>query len=605
MIRYACLSSFWMLAVFWLILPVFESLASLSVSQASAQIREPVFDNENLPEPLNAHDVILYKEIFALQEIGKLSDANALIGRVKNNLLMGHVKAQRYLHPTAYRSKFSELRDWLSIYNDHPDASRIKWLADKRKPKKAAAAKKPKPGYLKGVGTHLYQNWRPYIPMSRSGRASPRKTAQIAADIRRMIRRKQPTNANEYLSQNGNRRYLTAVEEATLRGEIAHGYFIFGLDDKAIRAARQAIAKGKDRAYMAYWAGGLAAWRTHQYDLSGMFFRTLAEIEEAPDVLRSGAAFWAHRLELREGRPGQAMAYLEIAAQYPKRFYGMMALQAAGQMRTLDFSLPPLSEDFAQWLTDSRGGRRILGLLQVGENNAASRELRYLFPAADAERRRDIMIFALRHNMPGLAFRVADVLRQDTGEIYYAALYPEPIIQQRFQVDPALVWAIARKESSFIPTARSSVRATGMMQLMPATAAFVTQDRRYRNSHRHLLHDPELNLEIAQKYIVHLLNERIVDGSLVRLLAAYNGGPGNLSKWLRKIDYPDDVYLLIEGLPARETRNYIKSVLTDMSFYRLKYGQDTPVLRDVVSAGRKADHVNLLLGMNIPKLATP
>ena len=556
-------------------------------------------DADSLPQPLNASDVSLYEEIFALQELGKLSKAKPLIGRVQNQLLMGHVEAQKYLHPTAHRSKFSELRDWLSVYNDHPDASRIKWLADKRKPKNAAAAPKPKPGYLKGVGAHLSQSWRPYIPMSRSGRASPRKTAQIAADIRRMIRRKQPTNANEYLSQSGTTRYLTAIEEATLRGEIAHGYFIFGLDDKAIRTARQAIAKGKDRAYMAYWAGGLAAWRTHQYELSGMFFRTLAEIEEAPDVLRSSAAFWAHRLALRNGNPAKAMAYLDIAAQFPDRFYGMMAVQATGQHRQLDFSVPAISEDFAGWLTQSRGGRRTLALLQVGQDNAASRELRYLFPEVDTNRRRDIMVFALQNNMPGLAFRIADVLRQDTGEIYYAALYPEPQIQQDFQVDPALVWAIARKESSFIPTARSSVKATGMMQLMPATAAFVTQDRRYRNSHRHLLHDPELNLQIAQQYIVHLLNERIVDGSLVRLLAAYNGGPGNLSKWLRKLDYRDDVYLMIEGLPARETRNYIKSVLTDMSHYRLKYEQDTPLLRDVVSAGRREDHVGLLLGYRI------
>jgi len=561
-------------------------------------------DNDLLPKPLSEHDVILYEDIFALQEMGKLSQANELIQRVQNKLLMGHVEAQRYLHPTAYRSKYSELRDWLSVYNDHPDASRIKWLADKRRPKNAAAPKKPKPGYLKGVGAHLYQNWRPYIPMSRTGRTSPRKTAQIAADIRRMIRRKQPTNANKYLSEKANLRYLTAIEEATLRGEIAHGYFIFGLDDKAIRAARQAIAKGKDRAYMAYWAGGLAAWRTHQYELSGMFMRTLAEIEDAPDVLRSSAAFWAHRHELRKGRPAKAMAYLDIAAQYPQRFYGMMALQATGQIRELDFHVPELSDDFAQWLTSSRGGRRVLALLQVNQANAASRELRYLFPEADENRRRDIMVFAIHYNMPGLAFRVADVLRQDTGHIYYAALYPEPQMKQSFQVDPALVWAIARKESSFIPTARSSVRATGMMQLMPATAAFVTQDRRYRNTHRHLLHDPELNLEIAQKYIVHLLNERIVDGSLVKLLAAYNGGPGNLSKWLRKLKRDDDVYLMIEGLPARETRNYIKSVLTDMSFYRIKYNEEMPVLRDVVSTRRKADHVGLLLGYNDTAQAT-
>ena len=554
-------------------------------------------DNQTaaLPTPLTAEDADLYTSIFALQDLAKFSQANQLMVQLSNPLLIGHVKAQRYLHPTAYRSKFSELRDWLKIYNDHPDASRIKWLSDKRKPKNAAAAQKPKKGYLRGIGAHLPQTWRPYMPMSRSGRASPRKTAQIAADIRRLIRRKQPTNANSYLSEKGNLRYLTAIEEATLRGEIAHGYFIFGLDDKAIRTARQAIAKGKDKAYMAYWAGGLAAWRSHQYELSGIFFRTLAEIETAPDVLRSGAAFWAHRLALRTGKPQKAMQYLEIASRFPERFYGMMALQASGQSRYLNFDLPALSDDFVPWLMAQRGGRRALALLQVGKANAASRELRYLFAGADTDQRRDMMVFALDHNMPGLAFRIADVLRQETGHIYYAALYPEPKMEQVFQVDPALVWAIARKESSFIPTARSSVRATGMMQLMPATAAFVTKDKRYRHSHRHLLHDPELNLEIAQAYIVHLMNERIVDGQLVRLLAAYNGGPGNLSKWLRQIHHRDDIYLMIEGLPARETRNYIKSVLTDMSFYRLKYGEDSPILRDVVSHNQQADHVSLIL----------
>ena len=137
-----------------------------------------------------------------------------------------------------------------------------------------------------------------------------------------------------------------------------------------------------------------------------------------------------------------------------------------------------------------------------------------------------------------------------------------------FVVDEALVLAIIRKESGFYPLARSRARAAGLMQLMPATAAFIAQDRRYRRTHKHKLHDPALNLYLGQKYIGHLLAEPHIGGDLVRMLAAYNGGPGNLNKWLRKLDHKDDSFLLIESIPARETRNYIKGVLSYLFIYR-------------------------------------
>ena len=100
------------------------------------------------------------------------------------------------------------------------------------------------------------------------------------------------------------------------------------------------------------------------------------------------------------------------------------------------------------------------------------------------------------------------------------------------------------------------------MQIMPATASFVTKNRALRGRDRHLLLNPLRNLEIGQAYINSLLDEPLIDRSVVRLLAAYNGGPGNLRKWLAKVDHQDDLFLLIESIPARETRHYIKSVIT-------------------------------------------
>ncbi len=144
---------------------------------------------ERLPELLTDKDTRLYQQIFEAQELGNIKQADKLIAQLDNTMLMGHILSQRYLHPTALRSRYSELRDWLDLYSDHPAASRIKWLADKRRPKAAAGPKQPKKGYLNGVGHHDPQSWRAAVPVSRSGRASPRKTAAIAAEVRRAIRR--------------------------------------------------------------------------------------------------------------------------------------------------------------------------------------------------------------------------------------------------------------------------------------------------------------------------------------------------------------------------------------------------------------------------------
>jgi soluble lytic murein transglycosylase-like protein len=77
------------------------------------------------------------------------------------------------------------------------------------------------------------------------------------------------------------------------------------------------------------------------------------------------------------------------------------------------------------------------------------------------------------------------------------------------------------------------------------------------------------------------------------LLAAYNGGPGNLNKWLRKVDHQDDPLLLIESIPSRETRSYVKSVITNLAMYRQRFDQPAPTLR-AIAAGRRGTFVSLM-----------
>ena len=238
-----------------LVLPVMALL--VFIGSAGAQ---------SLPEPLGAADVIQYKRLIELQKNGNMKQAIREMGRLKDPVLKGHLLAQRYLHPTAWRSSYKELSSWLAAYNDHPDASRIYWLAKRRKPKNARSPKAPKPGYLNGYGQAGAHGYRPRIPASNAGRASPTRTASIARSIRRAIRRGWPSGALDIVNDPQNKRYLTAAEEGQLRGEIAHAYFIFGVDSKAIRQARYAIGIGREYAQLAYWAGGLASWRSGQID---------------------------------------------------------------------------------------------------------------------------------------------------------------------------------------------------------------------------------------------------------------------------------------------------------------------------------------------------
>ena len=160
---------------------------------------------------------------------------------------------------------------------------------------------------------------------------------------------------------------------------------------------------------MAYWAAGLASYRSYQNEVAAMFFRTLSDIEDAPDLLRSSAAFWAYRLSLSENAPERAIKFLDIAKSFPDCFYGMMALQVSGQKISVDFRQQEATDEFVSWLLVSRGGRRVLALLQIGDWARASRELRYLYGQSSSTQRKDMMMFAVTHNMPGLAFRLADL----------------------------------------------------------------------------------------------------------------------------------------------------------------------------------------------------
>ena len=98
-------------------------------------------------------------------------------------------------------------------------------------------------------------------------------------------------------------------------------------DDKALRTARQAICQRRRQRFYGLLAGGLAAWRSGQYEIATVFSHPLQKNKNAPDVLRAGAGFWAYRGFMQAGDPLQAILYLNMATAYPETFYGVMAIK--------------------------------------------------------------------------------------------------------------------------------------------------------------------------------------------------------------------------------------------------------------------------------------
>ena len=122
---------------------------------------------------------------------------------------------------------------------------------------------------------------------------------------------------------------------------------------------------------------------------------------------------------------------------------------------------------------------------------------------------------------------------------------------------------------------------------------------------RNKLFDPALNLALGQKYLRYLIRHENVQGDMFLLAAAYNGGPGNLGKWRRRVSkLSTDPLMFIESIPARETRNFIERVLSNLWIYRERLGQPAPTL-DAIAAGRRPiykslDNTSLATVENVP-----
>ncbi len=152
--------------------------------------------------------------------------------------------------------------------------------------------------------------------------------------------------------------------------------------------------------------------------------------------------------------------------------------------------------------------------------------------------------------------------------------YPMPYSDKIFKyatgsdVNPYFLTAIMKTESNFDPDAVSPKGARGLMQIMPDTGEWIAMQINLYPFHPDLLFDPETNIRMGAWYIASLEDE--FAGSQIIALAAYNGGRGNVTKWLRENKISGNLSD-IAAVPFPETRNFISKVLLNYKVYTWLY----------------------------------
>jgi soluble lytic murein transglycosylase len=143
--------------------------------------------------------------------------------------------------------------------------------------------------------------------------------------------------------------------------------------------------------------------------------------------------------------------------------------------------------------------------------------------------------------------------------LLYPIAYTAQLIAfaEEHALDPALVAAVVRCESRFKARAVSPRGATGLMQVMPDTGAWIAQQLEIPDFEPDRLTEPALNLRLGTWYLRHLLDRF---GNEDDALAAYNAGPSNAEHWADG-----------SGSVFPETRAYVERVSRSVPVYRLYF----------------------------------
>lgn len=162
------------------------------------------------------------------------------------------------------------------------------------------------------------------------------------------------------------------------------------------------------------------------------------------------------------------------------------------------------------------------------------------------------------------------LVEKDTiNKLIYPKKYSEYVQKyaKEFNLEENLVYSVIKAESKFRQDALSHKGAKGLMQISDITRDWAKEELELEEID---IYDPEVNIRIGCWYINKLYKEF---GNLDLVIAAYNGGSGNVRKWLDNNDYSKDGKRL-HSIPFKETSNYVEKVKKNYGKYNKIYSKE-------------------------------
>lgn len=382
------------------------------------------------------------------------------------------------------------------------------------------------------------------------------------------------------------RAVLRGIEQRHPRDTVAIGNALYLLSDLATDEGRDAAARATFRylveryptspmAPRAAFQAAMIAMADGDHRAAARELDSLAHrYPRAADAI--GATYWAGRAWRQGGDSAMARARWEsVLTREPLSYYAVLAARRLG----------------SSWWSPAAAGEAPPASPAAGTRFASLDLLEILGFDPEAARERDRISLEARSSPDMLAIAEAFEARgRSTNGIalgnralaadatrdarLYRVIYPVvhadvlAAESRAHDLDPALVAALIRQESSFLATALSPAGARGLMQLMPAVGRSVGQAAGITPWNDALLYQPDVNIQLGTTHLASLVARY---DALPHVLAAYNAGASRVTRWREKGGAADPE-LFTERIPFAETRDYVRIVTRNREIYRVLYG---------------------------------
>jgi len=319
----------------------------------------------------------------------------------------------------------------------------------------------------------------------------------------------------------------------------------------------------------------LLTWKARAALRQGDWKAVAATLDAMEDAKNDATwVYWKARAHLNtattDAQRADATASLKSIAGV-KGFYEQLALEELGQAISVPAKPAPLTALEKAAAQQNAGLQRALYALSLGLRPEGNREWNYStnLHTPGGMNERELLAAADLACSKQVWDRCINTSDRTKTQIDFDQRFPMPLKDtvlrksKEVQLDPAYVYGLIRQESRFIMDAKSVVGASGLMQVMPATAKWTAKKIGLTNFQLNQLNEHETNVAIGTGYLKLVLDD--FDGSMPLAAAAYNAGPSRSRAWRKGPVLEAAIWA--ENIPFAETRDYVKKVLSNTTNY--------------------------------------